>query len=242
MRRFMLFLLLVIPLRAAPPLGARVVDWTIDAAANTVTLHMVNSSGKEITAYNIKVRETYGPNVNEHELSRDTVALMFNIQELAGTDKADRLRQMYQANNGTWEAGKTRNELLHVQPGLTDFSAVIDTVIYSDKTSEATNADGLKRLLDARASFANTIQAGNAIIQKALANPNDPNPHETALKQIEGLGGNAGALRELSEDLKRVSTAAPAHGQSIREYLNDYVAKRNERAARLLEHAKAGAQ
>lgn len=37
-----------------PPLGAVIVSWDMDSAKNTVTLHMANKSGKDITAYNIK--------------------------------------------------------------------------------------------------------------------------------------------------------------------------------------------
>ena len=230
----------VVPLRASPPIGDVLLSWSINATANTVTLHLANTTSKDITAYNMKIRESYGSRVIEHETSTDTVALMFNIQERAGTQEGEGWQKRF--GNGTFPSGTNRDEVIHVQPGLTDFSAAVDAVIYADKTAESTNADGLKRLLDARKAFGATIQAGNDIIQKALANPNDPNPEQTALKQMQLLQGNAGALHEVMEDLKSAGMAAPTHGQTIREYLNDYVSKRSERAARLLEHAKAGAQ
>lgn len=248
MRKMLLFSLfaLVIPLKAAsPPIGAVVESWSIDTQNHTVTLHIFNSSAKEITAYNIKIRETYGSRVNEHEFSTDTVALMFNIDENAGTPRGEELQRRY-GKNGTFAPSSNHDEVIVVQPGLTDFSAVMDTVIYADKTAESTNPDGLKRLLDARARFATTIQAGNDIIQKALANPDDPNPDQTALAQIEAFQnkGNhqaeAGAFYQIKADLKGAAIAAPLHGQSIRDYLNNYVAKRNERATKLLEHSKAG--
>lgn len=235
-------------LRASPPIGAVVQSWDIDAKNNTVTLHMVNTSGKDITAYSIKIRETYGQHINEHEFSMDSVALMFNIQERVGTPEGDEWQKRF--GNGSFPSGSIRDEVIHVQTGLTDFSAVVDTVIYVDKTAETSSPDPLKRLLDARKAFAASIQAGNDIIQKAPANPNDPNPDQTALRQIEAVQKdweanhhqanlNAAALHEVMEDLKHAGVAAPKHGQSIRDYLNNYVAKRNERAARLLEHANA---
>lgn len=238
----MAVLSLAFALRAGPPANI-LHSWDIDAAKNTVTLHLINTTGKDITAYNIKIRETYGPHTVEHEISRDTVALMFNIQDLAGTEAGERLQKQF--GNGTFASGTNTDEVVHVQPGLTDFSATVDAVIYADKTVETSNPEALKRLLDARASFASTILAGNGIIQRAIANPDDPNPAETALKQIQALEshhqGNAGALHELSEDLKRAESVI-LQGQSVRDYLTGYVAKRNERAARLQEHAKAGAQ
>lgn len=184
-----------LPLRASP--SDILHNWTIDQAKHIVTLHLTNTTGKDITAYNIKIRETYGPHVNEHEISRDTVALMFNIQDKAGTPEGEKLQKHF--GNGTFPSGSNHDEVINLQTGLTltNFSAVVDTVIYADKTAETSNPDGLKPLLDARASFAATIQAGNDIIQKALANASDPNPHETALKQIETLRGNAGALHEV---------------------------------------------
>ena len=48
-----LSLALATSLRAGP-LGAVVLSWDIDSTKNTVTLHMGNKSGKDITAYNIK--------------------------------------------------------------------------------------------------------------------------------------------------------------------------------------------
>lgn len=241
MRKIMLFSLfaLVIPLRAAASPPSDILhSWSVDAAKNTVTLHLTNTTGKDITAYNIKIRESYGSRVIEHEISRDTVGLMFNIQDRAGTPEGQEWQKQF--GTGTFASGTNKDEVIHVQPGLTDFSAMVDAVIYADKTAEASNSDGLKRLLDGRKGFAATIQAGNEIIQKALANPNDPDPDQTALKRMQLLQGNAGALHEVMEDLKGAGMAAPARGQTIREYLNDYVAKRSERAAKLLEHSKVG--
>jgi hypothetical protein len=214
--------------------------WDIDAAKNIVTLHLVNTTGKDITAYNIKIKETYGTSVNEHEYSTDTVELMLNIQDLAGTPRGEQLRQMY--GNGTFQAGRTRDEVLHVQPGLTNFEATLDTAIYADKTAETTNQEALDRALTARKGFAYTIQMTNEIIKKALANAQDSTPQETAAKEIEQLRRtweahrhqdnlNAGALQAVLNDLKN------APSQNTAAFLNDYVAKKDQRASVLLEHA-----
>ena len=247
----------------AESLGAVVVSWDIDFTKNTVTLHLLNDTGKDITAYNIKIRETYGQRISESELSMDSVDFVLNIRQSTGTAEGGEWRHHF--DNGPFPSGSTRDEVTQVQPGLTDFSAAVDTVIYADKTTETTNPDALKRLLGTRAAFAASIQAANDIIQKALANPDDPNPQQTALKQIESVQShweanhhqvnlnaalhevmeanlNALALHEVMGDLKHAGTAAAAHRQSIRDYLNNYVAERNERAARLLEQAEGGAQ
>src|SRR2546422_9276249 len=80
-----------------------------NATNNTVTLRLVNTSGKDITAFSIKIKETYGAHVNEHEYSTDTLELMLNIQDLAGTEDGERLRQQF--GNGTFQSGTSRDEI-----------------------------------------------------------------------------------------------------------------------------------
>lgn len=251
MRKILLFVFLLVfgsQLRASPP-GTILHSWSVDMAKKTVTLHLINSTGKDITAYSINIKETYGQHVNEHEFSTDSVGLMLNIQDLAGTADGDNLRKLY--GNGTFQSGTNHDEVIHVQPGMTTFDATLEVVIYADKTVETTNPEALNRALSSRKAYADTLQAANQVIQKALANPNDPNPHQTAAQQIEQLQSgwanknhsanfNAGAFQEVLTDLQYAPTASKAAGKSVREYLNDYIAKKNQRATALLDHAKLG--
>jgi len=220
--------------------GAVVLSRDYDAAKNTVTLHILNTSGKDITAFSIKIKETYGANVNEHEYSTDTVGLMLNIQDLAGTPRGEQLRQQF--GNGTFQSGTNRDEVMPVQPGLTNYEAALDTVIYADKTAETTNWEALDRALNARKAFASTMRMTNEIIKKALANAQDTAPQETAAKEIEQLRRtweahhhqenlNAGALQAVLNDLKN----SPPQDTAV--FLSDYVTKKDRRAAVLLEHA-----
>src|SRR5207244_7655701 len=102
-----LAVLCIVPVSHAGP-GAVVQSWSHDATNNTVTLHIANTGGKDITAWNIKIKETYGNNVNEHEYSTDTLQMMLNVQESAGTADGERLRQQF--GNGTFAAGTSRDE------------------------------------------------------------------------------------------------------------------------------------
>lgn len=45
-------------LRASPPIGAVVQTWHYDPLTNIVTLKIVNTSHKDITAFNIAIKET----------------------------------------------------------------------------------------------------------------------------------------------------------------------------------------
>lgn len=57
-------------LRASPPIGAVVQTWNYNPQTNAGTATIVNVSHKDITAYNISIKETYADgNVHSH-LSR----------------------------------------------------------------------------------------------------------------------------------------------------------------------------
>lgn len=248
MRRSLILMLLVIPLRAAPPLGAKVASWTIDQAKNTVTLHLVNLSGKDITFYNVSIRETYGQAVNEHQFSQELSNVSVLIDDPDYIHAAD-LREYFHGGNGTWQAGQDRDTIITIQAGLTNFDAVLDTVTYDDKTAETSNPDALNRELANRKSAAETLRATSDVIRRALANSLDSSPHETAAKEIEGLqkkweaGGHhgnfsPGASGRIISDLREAPTAAAYLKQTLPDYLAKMVARNEKLAALYLEHSQ----
>jgi len=238
---------------ALPQVKGAAVSHEYDPVKNTVTLHVTNTRGRDITAYNIKIKETYGQKVREHDYSTDTLGIVLNIQEWVGTDRGEQLRAQF--GNGTLQAGASRDEVQHVQPGLTNYEATVDTVIYSDKTAETTNQDALDRALSFRKSEVSTLQTTNDIIKKAMANTQDPAPNETAAKEIEQVQQtwetqhhagnlNAGALHAVILELRNAPAISAHENKTLRPYLNEYLTKKNERVSALLEHAapKVGAQ
>jgi hypothetical protein len=240
----MLSLAFATSLRAGP-LGAMLQSWDIDSTKNAVTLHLFNSSGKDITAYSITIKETYGQQVNEHQYSEDMVGVMLRIQDPTEIHR-DELREMYHGN-GAWEPGTSHDQVLFVQPGLTGFEAALDVVVYADKTAEATNRDALERAMTTRKAIAQTLQAANEAIKQALSNPTDESPHETAIKEIEGLqknwedshegNFNARAFDGAILDLKNAPLAAAALHRTLPDYLSYLASQNSGRASALLEHA-----
>jgi len=242
-----LAVLCIVPVPALPQVKGLTVSHTYDQANNKITLHVVNTSGKDVTAYNIKIKETYPTGINEHEYLTDTLGIMLNIQEYAGTSKGDEFRKQF--GNGTLQAGASRDELQFVRPGLTNYETTVDTVIYADKTAETTNKEALDRALGRRKSEASTLQATNDIIKKALQNTQDPTPNETAAKEIEQVQRsweakyrhnppdlNVGTLNGVMLELRNASNETGLF-TSMHAYLNDYVTKKTQRAGVLLEHA-----
>jgi hypothetical protein len=67
------------------PLGAVVQTWHYDPVANLVTLQIVNTSHKDITAFNIAIKETYADGrVEQHEMLEDFVGKILAAKELQG--------------------------------------------------------------------------------------------------------------------------------------------------------------
>lgn len=213
----------------AGPLGAVLVSWDIDSSKNTVTLHMVNNSGKDITFYNVSIKETYATGgINEHQYSQEmpNVSFLFNDPTYPHHES---LREHYHGGNGTWQAGTIKNTVIPVSPGLTEFQAVIDAVTYDDNTAETTNTDALQRELGNRKGAAEMLRATNEVIRKALANTADKSPHETAAKEIEGDHPD-GTSSRVAMDLREAPAMAAHFNKSLREYLEAMIA-RNEKLA-----------
>ena len=243
----MLFLaVLAVPLRASPPIGAVVQTWHYDPQTNLVTATVVNLSRKDITAYNISIKETYADgHVNTHELLCEFAGMMGFVQEFNGTrDEAD-IRKRF--GDGLFHPGGSRNEIVGVQPGLQNFEAVIDVVAYTDQTAEATNDAALQRLLEGRKASVASTQMANQIIQAALADPKDADPAATAAKEIQDritvwkaqqhttVDFEPGVAKGVVDEL-RVISSRPSTDK--RNALTQYLTKSEKRLATFSPHAE----
>ena len=213
----------------AGPLGAVIVSWDIDSAKNTVTLHMLNNSGKDITFFSVSIKETYPNGVNEHQYSQETPDVSFLFDDPTYPHH-ESLREHYHGGNGTWQAGTPREVMIAVSPGLTHFEAILDAVTYLDNTAEGSNHDALAREVDARKGAAAILRATNEVIRKALANASDTSPHETAAKEIEGRVHPDGTSSRVALDLREAPAMAAHLNKPLRDYLEAMIA-RNEKLA-----------
>ena len=129
-----LSLAFAISLRAGP-INSVIVSWDIDQGKNTVTFHLVNNTGKDITFLNLSIKETYATGVNEHQFSQEMPDVSF-LFDNPTYPPHQALRELYHGGNGTWQAGTTRDVKIAVNPGLITFEAVLDTVTYSDRRND----------------------------------------------------------------------------------------------------------
>jgi hypothetical protein len=233
-------------LRASPPIGAVVQTWHYDPQSNIVTLKIVNTSHKDITAYNISIKETYADgHVNTHELLCEYAGRMVLVQEFKGTPDEAEIRK--QLGDGLSHPGESQNEIIGVQPGLQNFEAVVDVVAYTDQTAEATNNAALQRLLEGRKASVASTQMANEIIKAALADPNDANPAATAAKEIQGriavwnaqthttVDFEPGIAKGIVDELTAISSQRLTNK---RDALTRYLAKSEKRVATLSPHAE----
>ena len=171
-------------LHASPPIGAVVQTWSYDRQTNFVTLTIINTSQKDITAFNMAIKETYADgSVSQHEVLEELVGKILVAQELKGTAQEAGFRRHY--GDGVFHAGETRDQKVAVLPGLTDFQAVIDVVTYIDGTADSNNNDGLQRIVDERKATVASKKMAIEAIKTALADPNDTDPSMTAARKIQ---------------------------------------------------------
>jgi hypothetical protein len=149
-----------------------------------VTLKIVNISHKDITAFNIAIKETYANGrVGEHEMLEELVGKILAAKELQRTAQEESFRKQF--GDGAFHPGEVRDEKLPVQPELTNYQAVIDIVTYIDGTVEATNNAALERIVDERKAAVASKKIATEIIKTALADPNDTDPSMTAARKIQ---------------------------------------------------------
>jgi hypothetical protein len=242
----MLFLaMLAVSLQASPPIGLVVQTWRYDPQANIVTATVVNLSHKDITAYNISIKETYADgHANSHELLCEYAGMMAFVQEFKGTADEANIRKQF--GDGLFHPGESRNELIPVQPSLQNFEAVVDVVAYTDQTAEATNNDALQRLLEERKASVASTRMANEIIQAALTDPNDADPAATAAKEIQDritvwkaqthttVEFDPGVAKGVVEELRKISSHPLT---DKRNALTQYLTKSEKRLATFSLHA-----
>src|SRR5713226_4098141 len=237
-------LFLAVIVQASPPIGVVVQTWHYDPQTNIVTAQVVNVSNKDITGYNISIKETYANgHVSSHELMTDTVGALAFIQEVQGTANEDNVRG--QLGDGLFHPGESRKEIIGVQPGLQNFEAAVDVVAYADQTAEATNSVALQRLLSHRKVSLTSRQAANDM-RSAWADPTNSDPAATAAKEIQDritvwkaqkhttLDFEPGEAQGIVDELKGISSQQLA---DKRNSLAQYLAKSEKRITTLSPHA-----
>lgn len=234
--------------QAKGAVGAVVQTWTYDPTHNPplVTLKILNPSHKDISAFNIAIKETYADGrVEQHEVLKELLGKILRAKELGGdtSAEADLFRKVY--GDGAFHPGEVRDDKLPVQPGLTDYQAVIDVVTYMDGTADSTNQAALGRIIDERQSTLASQKIATEIMQAALSDPNDTDPSMTAAKKMQDRASiwnaqqhtkfdlDAGLLESIANEIKILSS----RNVNKRDTLKQLLDRENARMSRLSAHA-----
>jgi hypothetical protein len=221
-------------LRASPPIGAVVQTWHYDPLTNSVTLKILNTSHKDITAFNIAIKETYANGrVDRHEMLEDLVGKIIAAKEIEAGDHsrgAELFRKLY--GDGTLHPGEVHDEIVGVQPGFQTIEAVVDVVAYVDGTADAANNDALGRIVEERQATVASQKIITEAIQTALADPNDTDPAMTAARKIQDqasiwkaqqhtkLDLDVVRLGSVADELKTVSSRNVNKRDALKQIVN----------------------
>jgi len=242
-------------LRASPqtprPIGAVVQTWHYDAATNTVTVRVANTSQKNITAFNMSIIETFADrSVGKHEVLVDMIDAVALVQWTKGTPDEDRMRG--ELGDGTLPAKQSRDEVFHYRPGkvVTNFEGTVDVVAYADNTAEATNAAALARIKEHRNAVLRSHQKANEVLKGVLVDSTIANPSDEAAARLEKaltvwnaqnhvqLDLDTGTIEGVMKDLKNAPRAAAGQHLSETEFLQRYAAQKDQHILLLAGHSQ----
>ncbi len=249
MKRVLLAVVLLFSAQVARagPLGAEVQTWHYDSQKNFVTVRIVNTSQKEITAFNLSVEVTLASGVSQFQVTHDLLNIAVVLDRFKDTPDEPRLRA--RLGLGAIPVGGSYDEKITVLAGLKDFKAVLDVVAYADKTAESANPAALQRLIAARTAMANSIQKANELITSAIADSTDTSPHTTASSRVQNLFSawkatphydvidmNGGELTGIIRELNQVPSVKGDVSET--EYLRSYIAAKAKEQATWRDQAQ----
>jgi len=166
-----LLYMIAIPLRGSP-IGAVVQGTRYDAARQVVTLDLLNTSHKEISAYSLLVRIIRPDGTaSAWEYGGDFLPFM---SENSG--------------NGAFKPGALITVDVPLdQQQIQSASASVDVVVYSDGTADVLDQEMFATIIAKRKGAMLGLQKANELLTTALADPNDPHPSLTAAEKIKAL-------------------------------------------------------
>jgi len=168
-----------------------VVTWDYEAQHKMLTLHLVNNTGKDITAYNISIAERYAdgstnyadgrPNdIHDHQHMRDLLNVMINVQYA----KWDWNAFGGKYGNGTFPAGARRDQAIQESKDISDVDAVVDMVAYADATADVQNEQAFRQLLAVRKGQLRAMEKADEITKRVLADLKVDSPISAVLAEL----------------------------------------------------------
>lgn len=196
--------------------------------ASVATVHLLNISNKEVTAFNLSVQQTL-PDGKTFKPSAHT-------EDMLG---AYLLKGKAFSPNSTFDV--QMGKILVQIPKPVDEKLVVDVVVYADGTAQVQNQDRFKDIMDQRTAHFRTLEKVDEAIEKVLADPAAEHPAASVVARLKAV---------LEDDQKKADTdnkaiiqgnGSPGEVQlesQIRNFTR--LVNRNQEAplAEMLEHNK----
>ena len=138
--------------QSPPIVGAVIQTSHYDPQTKTMTIRILNTSRKEITAYNLSLTLTYADGTSSH-----------------GEGGPDFMNLIVNGLPGRFAAGTTHDEVTPEPKDVADIKAVLDVVIYADQTAEVQNERAFKQFVAMRQARVLAQQKVNEVINQAFA-------------------------------------------------------------------------
>ena len=224
------------PTQAVSPMGAVVQSWHRDTASQTVSILVANNSHKDITAYSMTVHAQYVDGTADNfQATEDMLFLMINT------------------NSAPFSPGVIRNYSFPTTKNVLDVRAVVDVVVYSDRSADVQNEQAFKNLVALRKGHLLSIQKADDVINQILSDPSVKNPASVAADQLSNLLSVLDAKSFAPDDpeayektgLKSVEAELRNRNQSPstislpeRDYLKTIIERHAAEAAEITTHSQ----
>lgn len=160
--------------------------WNYYPQPKSLVLHLVNNSGKNVTSYNISVKNKYTDGTHDDPCCLQHQYSMLNrqIEIETAKDPIAQERRERELGDGVMFAGVTRDVVLRETKDVSDVEAVVDVVFYSDATFDEQNAEAFRLMLADRQRQLLIDKEVIQAIDNALANKTDNHPGAAALTEL----------------------------------------------------------
>lgn len=165
-------------------LTAVAVTWNYYPQPKMLVLHLTNISGKDITAYNLTVRNKYADGTQDDpccgvQSSSELLGGLIAAQMAKGTPS----EEIVERGNNTFAAGTTRDQTVPESKDIIGVEAVVDVAVYADGTKDVQNDGALMRIWAGRQRQLLALQKVNQFIQSSLADQTE-HPAAAALTEL----------------------------------------------------------
>jgi hypothetical protein len=228
-------------LARSAPIGAEVQSSNYDQVKGITTVRIVNTSQKLITAISVSLRLAHPDGtISISQYGGDFLPFMAYAA-------ASGIPQQ-QGNGGLAPGAVFAMEVPTGQQLVQTTSATVDVVVYDDATADVLNEPVFRSFTLGRKGRVLGLQRAAELLQKALADPNDPHPSITVAGQLKALatqhnanpGGEAFEGLGLLDAATDISNAPKSLGRSQKEddYLRALIKTHEKRISFLLPHTQ----